>query len=100
MLGKPYADNKTCHMCNTLIGLGRQIMTSKEVLMGLVSGVCKDSDSLSKRACTELLERFADPVVWLFKNTKLATEEICSLLVGHGCLGFLEYRGSNASVSD
>ena len=87
-------------MCNTLIGLGRQIMTSKEVLMGLVSGVCKDSDSLSKRACTELLERFADPVVWLFKNTKLATEEICSLLVGHGCLGFLEYRGSNASVSD
>lgn len=100
MLGKPYADNQTCQMCNTIIGLGRQFLTTKEVLMGLVSGACKDSASISKRACTDLLDRFADPIVWLFKNTKLETPEICSLLVGHGCMGFLDYKGSNASVCD
>lgn len=92
MFGKPRADNATCQLCSSIMGLGKTLLQSREIVTGLLGGLCKDSDSLSRRACLGVLERNADPVVWLFKNTKLQKEEICSLLTGHGCLKFLNFE--------
>ena len=94
--------NETCHLCQTVMSLGKSIITTREVITELLGSQCKDSPSFSARACHGALELNADPVLWLFKNSQLQSEELCGLMVGHQCLEYLNFpnstRDSNKKV--
>lgn len=91
ILGQSQASKESCETCNKLMGLGKLFLKTPEAITTLIGSICKDSASLSKRTCLGLVNLLAEPLAWLFSNSPLVSQEICSVLAGQRCLKYLSY---------
>ena len=52
----------------------------------LAKSLCPKQNSVSDRVCEGIIDRMADPVVYIIHNTKLTTPEVCSILLHPDCM--------------
>lgn len=50
---------------------------------------------MTKRECTGLVDRLGLPILYIINQTKVSSDELCSVLMGHECSTFLNRTYSN-----
>ncbi|KAI7691032.1 Sphingomyelin phosphodiesterase [Sarcoptes scabiei] len=87
--GRP--NNQTCHGCDTVVKLAKTICHDTSTLGFVKQLICtKDlGPTISRRECEGFVERLGPSILYILNNTKVETDEICSVLLGFECSKFL-----------
>ncbi|CAG2103821.1 unnamed protein product [Medioppia subpectinata] len=83
-------NNHSCQSCNKGLTYMKLFVPFPSILKLLAHVVCPIIESMfTSRVCSGILDRIADPMVYVLQNTNLTVPEVCAALLHPDCMTHL-----------
>ncbi|CAG2170991.1 unnamed protein product [Oppiella nova] len=90
-------DNHSCQSCNKALTYLKLFVPYPGIMKWVSKIICPRVEAtFSTRVCAGVIDRIADPLVYVLQNTNLTVPEVCSTLLHPDCMTYLKLPYTNS----